>query len=144
MEIYNFQCFLLCSSSVHRPVFSLKVKVANENRKLAEKLKEKEKLVWEDGKMLLFSFILTTNYNFFSWWIYYVPYCSIYSPVLVSSGSVAPRTDTRLSNVWGFDGGQHLSAWVDSANKYSWNVLNWCFHYPLLSKFAVSLKHWKP
>ena len=52
--------------SFHRPVFSLKVKVAYENRKLAEKLKEKEKLVWEDGKMLLFSFILTTNYFFSS------------------------------------------------------------------------------
>ena len=51
--------------SAHRPVFSLKVKVAYENRKLAEKMKEKEKLVWEDGKMLLFSFILTTNYFFF-------------------------------------------------------------------------------
>lgn len=36
--------------SVHRPVFSLKVKVAYENRKLAEKMKEKEKLVWETAK----------------------------------------------------------------------------------------------
>ena len=49
----------------------------------------------------------------------YVPDYSMYSPVLVSSGSVASRTDTRLSNVWGFDGGPHLSAGVDSANKYS-------------------------
>ena len=38
------------------------MKVPYENRELAEKLKEKEKLVWEDGKLLLFSFILTTNY----------------------------------------------------------------------------------
>ena len=70
--------------------------------------------------MLLFSFILTTSYNFFSLRIYqYVPDCSMYSSVLASFGSVAPRTDTRLSNVWGFDGGPHLSAEVDSANKYS-------------------------
>lgn len=58
--------------SVHRPVFSLKVKVAYENRKLAEKMKEKEKLVWKDGKMLLFSFILTTNYFFFNEFIMFL------------------------------------------------------------------------
>ena len=57
-----FTLFILCSQTC----FFLKVKVAYENRKLAEKLKEKEKLVREDGKMLLFSLILTTNYNFFS------------------------------------------------------------------------------